>query len=139
MTIGGTFGPGERHPPLRGVSGWLLLLCIMLLIVFPLRLARFAWVVLGSPIPMAGQPLFIVPLVVVPSVVGIIAGILLSREQRLGLRLAQLLFSFQVVFAAPAVVMGPWNVIVALTFISAAAWLGYLFRSERVRNTYFKD
>jgi len=88
---------------------------------------------------MSGQPLSIVLLAVVPLVVGIIAGILLYREQWLGLRLAQLLFSFQLLFAAPALIVGFWNVITAFTIVTAATWLAYLFRSERVRNTYFTN
>jgi hypothetical protein len=115
MTIGDAFGRGERRPQLRGISGWLLLLCIMLLVVFPLRLAVVTWAILRSPIPMSGQPLSIVLFAVVPLATGIIAGILLYREQRLGLRLAQLLFSFQLLFAAPAFIADFWNVITAFT------------------------
>ena len=136
MAMSEALGPGERQPQLRGVSGWLLLLCIMLMVVFPLRLASVVWVIWTSPIP---PQLPLVLLVVVPLVIGFIAGILLYREQRLGLRLAQLLFSFQLLFGAPAFIAGPSNVVVAVTVIFAVAWLAYLFRSERVRNTYFKD
>jgi hypothetical protein len=140
MTIGDAFGPGERQPQLRGVSGWLLFLCIVLMVFLPIRVALFIWALITSPASLGELQFLVVALILVPSAVGITAGVLLYRENRLGVRLAQLYFAFQLLLAALALVGDPSSVGESLfVFVPGAAWLAYLFVSERVRNTYAKD
>ena len=75
---------------------------------------------------------------------GAVAGFLLYREKPLGLRLAKVWCGLSIFFAL---------IVVASVFLSGeivgaallllvgipTAWLIYLFRSERVRNTYSED
>ena len=144
MTMGDAFGPGERRPQLRGVSGWLLFLCIILMVLLPLRLALFAWVIFTSTdwatLTSSEGAIFAVLTSIVLlafPLLGIVGGVLLYQEKRLGLRLVQVFFGLQVLGSGLGVLAGA---IGALFFvIPAAAWLAYLFRSGRVRNTYFEN
>ena len=78
--------------------------------------------------------------VVLFPLVGMAAGILLYREQRLGLRLAQAFYGVQLALGIAALMAAPSDMVQTLVQLApAAAWLAYLFRSERVRNTYFDD
>lgn len=138
MTIGDTFGPGGRRPQLRGVAGWLLFLCISLMVFLPIRVAFFLLVILTTPGSLDRLSLVVlVPIVALP-LVGIVGGILLYREQILGLRLVQVFLGLQVLFGVVALIGGAGAS--ALLFMAPSiAWLVYLFMSERVRNTYSRD
>ena len=136
MTIGDAFGPGERRPQLRGVSGWLLFLCIILLVILPLRLAALLWALLTMPglvDPVAFAIVVGLPLL------GIVGGVLLYREHLLGLRLVQVFFGLQVAFGVVGLIAGGGAGRGILSVPAAGAWLAYLFLSERVRNTYFEN
>ena len=146
MTMGDTFGPAERRPQLRGVSGWLLFLCISLMIFPPLRFGLFLWAALTAPNSDFLRKTFadsyglaVVPILIVPSfyLLAIVGGVLLYREQRLGLRLVQTFLGLQVFFNILGLLGG--ETIALLGALPSAAWLAYLFRSERVRNTFFRD
>jgi hypothetical protein len=77
MTMGDTFGPAERQPQLRGVSGWLLFLCINLMVLLPLRVAIVLWTILTTPGLL--NPLLLLTFVALP-MLGIVGGVLLYRE-----------------------------------------------------------
>jgi hypothetical protein len=139
MTIGDAFGPGERQPQLRGVSGWLLFLCIVLMVFLPIPTRIFHLGGAGLASGVHAVRLFFITLILVPSAIGITAGVLLYREQPLGLTFARLFFGLQIVVAVTAFIFRPVLSEVLLAVVPAGAWLAYLFRSERVRNTYFKD
>jgi hypothetical protein len=145
MTMGDTFGPGERQPQLRGVSGWLLFLCITLMVFLPLRLAFFVWGILTSFDAILSSPdwanltspdavvfagVILIPVLALP-LLGIVGGVLLYREKRLGLRLVQVFFGLQVLFGTIALIAGATGALAIA--LPSAAWLAYLFRSERVR------
>jgi len=133
--MGDTFGPAERRPQLRGVSGWLLFLCINLMVLLPLRVAIVLWTIITTP--NLFHPFLLLTFVALP-VIGIVGGVLLYREHVLGLRLAQVFFGVQVLLGLVALI-GSSGVSGVFFLLPSAAWLAYLFRSERVRNTYFKN
>jgi hypothetical protein len=131
--MGDTFGPAGRRPQLRGVSGWLLFLCISLMVLLPLRVAIFLWTMLTTPGLLR---LFLLMSVVALPMLGIVGGVLLYREQVLGLRLVQAYFGAQILLGA-VTLLGGGGVVCIFFLAPSAAWLAYLFMSERVRNTYF--
>jgi hypothetical protein len=137
MTMGDTFGPAERRPQLRGVSGWLLFLCISLMILLPVRVGLFLWAILSTPGALGRfSAAVLMPVLVLP-LLGIVGGVLLYREHVLGVRLVQAFFGLQVLLGVIALIGGAAGALLFL--LPSAAWLAYLFRSERVRNTYFKE
>ena len=127
------------------VGGWLLLLCLLLLIGQPVSLAVSATRSLGA-LPVRGLPL---ALVVVGQLlvagVGVAAGLALLGRRRGAVSLAKwsLLLSAamdQFVYATPFL---PNNRLPGTTPLYAAAslayyalWLEYLLRSKRVRRTF---
>ena len=138
MTIGDTFGPGGRRPQLRGVAGWLLFLCITLMVFLPLRMGLFLWAILTTPGSFDRFSFgVLMPIVALP-LLGIVGGVLLYRERILGLRLVQAFLGLQVLFGVITLIGGAG--VAALLFVApSGAWLVYLFMSERVRNTYSRD
>jgi hypothetical protein len=136
MTLGDALGPGGR-PELYGVRGWLLFLCIVLMVFLPLRVVLFLWVIVAS----ANDPNFLglgsLLFILAVLSLGAVAGVLLYRERPLGLILAKIFFAIQLAFAAVALIGSLTTRVSTLVEVFAsAAWLAYLFRSERVRNTY---
>lgn len=135
-------GPGSDAP--SGVRGWLLVLCLLLLVWEPVSFALTASRLLASlgnrdasvTVLLAGR------LVVVG--VGIGAGLALSRRQQQGVVLAQTYF---VLSSALSVLLrgtsffpsdlppGMAAPAVALVLGYNVAWFIYLIRSARVHNT----
>lgn len=145
MTMGDTFGLAERRPLLRGVSGWLLFLCISLFLYLGLPLALLlwsmsvtVWILLtgGSFASLRPEILMLWAVMLGLYVLGIVGGVLLYREKLLGLRLVQAFFGVQLLLGLIALMGGPAGLVAV---VPAGAWLAYLFRSERVRNTYFEN
>lgn len=151
MTMGDTFGPAERRPQLRGVSGWLLFLCITLIVFLPIRLTLTLWAIVSTPkflssfadsalepaaITLLPAVAFALLLVLALPVLGIVGGALLYWERLLGVRLVQVFFGLQIFFGGAASLGGSGSGVIMLFW--SCAWLVYLFRSERVQNTYFK-
>ena len=133
MTMRDAFGPGEQRPQLRGVSGWLLFLCITLIVLLPLRVAAAVWALLTMPGLV--EPLLFAMVVGFP-LLGIVGGVLLYREQVLGLRLVQIFLGLQVAFGTLTLIGGGGGRSTVLPMLTAAAWLAYTVMSERVRNTF---
>jgi len=132
-----------RRP--RGIGGWLLLLCIALLVWGPIKTALVA----SSALPAlavrgTSLALGLVALTFVTSF-GIAAGIALLLRQGPALAMAKAAVVFS---AAMDLVMylssyfpsnrmpGDTPIYVAGSLAYHGAWLAYLFRSRRIRNTY---
>ena len=128
-----------------GVGGWLLLLCLLLLVGQPINLAVRVARVLGS-LPLRGWPL---GLVIVGQLmvagIGVGAGLALLGSRRgaatfakssLLLSAGMDLFVYSTPFMPNNRLPGttPLYVIASLTYY--AIWIAYLSHSKRVRNTF---
>jgi hypothetical protein len=135
MTLGDSLGPQGKQPELHGVRGWLLFLCITLIVFVPFRMALFVWVFVRTPDIAATLPVLIGTIAL--DGFGTISGVLLYRERPLGVLLVKIFFGLRIVLGIPVVLQSP---ALGLAFmIGPVAWTIYLFRSERVRNTYGKN
>jgi hypothetical protein len=130
---------------LAGIGGWLLVLCLLLLVWGPVRSALIAANALEA-LSVRGLSLAaaLVALVLVTSF-GVAAGIALltKRGPAVAMGKAALIFSAAVDLVIYTTSYFPSNRMPGDTpfYVAASlgyhgAWLGYLFRSRRVRNTY---
>jgi Protein of unknown function (DUF2569) len=142
MTIGDSLGPEGRRPELYGVRGWLLFLCITLMVFLPIQIAAMLFVIFRSTTAASLQVLVLgLPVVIAANALGVVAGILLYREKPLGVRLAKIWCGLTILLSVLVVIGDPQAVVNSpITVLRTAglqtAWLVYLYRSERVRNTY---
>lgn len=128
-----------------GVGGWLLVLCVLLLVGQPLSLGVMASSALDA-LPSRGLPLAIVLVVrVVVAGLGIGAGLALvgRRAGAVTLAKASLLMSAATdvfVYTTPYVpnnrLPGDTSLLVVASLAYYGVWLVYLVRSRRVRNTF---
>ena len=128
-----------------GVGGWLLLLCLLLLVGQPINLAIGAARALGA-LPMRGLPLALVVLgQLVVAGIGVGAGLALLGCRRgaatfakwsLLLSAGMDLFVYTTPFLPNNRFPGttPFFVIASLAYYGI--WIAYLSRSKRVRNTF---
>jgi hypothetical protein len=127
-----------------GVGGWLLLLCLLLLVGQPINLAISAARALGA-LPMRGLPL---ALVVVGQLmvagIGVGAGLALLGCRRgaatfarwsLLLSAGMDLFVYSTPFVPNNRLPGTTPLFVIASLAYYAIWMAYLSRSKRVRNT----
>jgi hypothetical protein len=133
----------DRQP--GGVGGWLLLLCLLLLVGQPINLAIGAARALGA-LPMRGLPLALVVLgQLVVAGIGVGAGLALLGCRRgaatfakwsLLLSAGMDLFVYTTPFLPNNRFPGttPFFVIASLAYYGI--WIAYLSRSKRVRNTF---
>ena len=136
--------PQPRDAP-EGVGGWLLLLCGLLLVWHPLNFAVAASGVLDA-LPLRGLPLALVlagRLLVMA--LGIAAGLALlaRRPAAVTLALAAIaasaaadLFVYTTPYMPSNRLPGDTGWYIAGSLLYHTAWLLYLVRSTRVRNTY---
>ena len=129
----------------NGVSGWLLLLCLLLLVGQPINLAVRVARVLGS-LPLRGLPLGLVVVgQLIVAGIGVGAGLALLGSRRgaatfakgsLVLSAATDLFVYTTPFMPNNRLPGttPLYVVASLTYY--AAWIAYLSRSTRVNRTF---
>ena len=130
---------------LEGVRGWLALLCVLLLGWQPISLGLVASSVLDA-LPARGAPLAaLLSVRVLVTASGIAAGLALlaERPSAPALAKASLLASAVTeafVYSTPYFpsnrLPGETPLVLAASLAYHAAWLVYLIRSERVRNTY---
>jgi hypothetical protein len=128
-----------------GIGGWLLVLCVLLLAWQPLSLSLLASSVLDD-LALRGVPLALVLLLrVIVAAFGIAAGLALLYHRAAGVTMAK---ASLIVSAATDVFVyvtpyfpsnrmpgeTPFYVAAALAYYTI--WLGYLFRSTRVKNTF---
>ena len=128
-----------------GVGGWLLLLCLLLLLGQPINLAIGAARALGA-LPMRGLPLaFVVIGQLLVAGIGVGAGLALLGCRRgaatfakwsLLLSAGMDLFAYTTPFLPNNRLPGttPLYIVASLTYY--AIWIAYLSRSKRVRNTF---
>jgi hypothetical protein len=128
-----------------GVRGWLLVLCLLLLVWQPLSLGLVASSVLDA-LPVRGAPLALVLLVrLLVAAFGIAAGLALIGGRPIGVPMAKtsLVLSAATdvfVYATPYFpsnrMPGDAPFYVAASIAYSSLWLLYLGRSRRVRDTF---
>jgi hypothetical protein len=128
-----------------GVGGWLLVLCVLLLIWQPLSLGLLASGVLND-LALRGVPLALVLLLrVLITAFGIAAGLALINRRPAAVTMAK---ASLIVSAATDVFVyltpyfpsnrmpGETPFYIAASLAYYAIWLAYLFRAKRVKNTF---
>jgi hypothetical protein len=135
--------PEPRAP--AGVGGWLLLLCRLLIVFHPLSLAVTASRALGS-LSIRGAPVaMVLVLRLLVVALGIAAGRALQDRRPGAVTLARAalmlsaatdVFVYTTPYSPNSRVPGDTAFYVAASLAYHGAWLIYLFRSVRVRNTY---
>jgi hypothetical protein len=133
----------ERTP--AGVSGWLLVLCMLLLVWQPISLGLAASSALDA-LAFRGLPLALVLVVrLLVAALGIGAGLALLARRGAAVAMAKTAllasaFTDLLVYTTPYFpsnrLPGDTVWFVAWSMAYHAVWLVYLFRSIRVRNTY---
>ena len=128
-----------------GVGGWLLLLSRLLIVWQPLNLAVVAIGALDA-IAVRGAPVVaVLVLRAIVTAVGVAAGIALSNRHPGAVTLAKValissaatdLFVYSTPYFPNNRMPGDTIYYVAASMAYHSAWLVYLFRSRRVRNTY---
>jgi hypothetical protein len=135
----------KARPPQSGVGGWLLLLCLLLLVGQPVLLAIGAARALGA-LPMRGLPLALVLVgELMVAGLGVGAGMALLGGRRgaatfatwsLVLSAAADLFAYSTPFLPNNRPPGTTPIYMAASMMYYAIWIAYLSRSRRVRNTF---
>ncbi len=128
----------EAHRRLRGVAGWLFFLCLTLVVFVPIGAGMEIWgfwrrALAGQNSQLIATIVTAIDVIVVA--IGIGSGVLLYRTRPLGLRLAKLFFAVRLVLGFASMIEGP-SFQAANVIAVSSAWLVYLYRSQRVRNTY---
>ena len=136
--------PGARAAP-HGIGGWLLLLCVLLLAGQPASLALTAASAMGA-LSVRGLPLALLLVVrTIVAGVGVAAGIVLARRQAGAVTLAQAalalsavmdIFVYTTSFFPNNRMPGDTPLYAAASLSYHAAWMLYLLKSKRVRNTF---
>ena len=129
----------------QGIRGWLLLLCLLLLVGHPVSLALGLSAALGA-LPIRGLSLALVIVArILVAAVGIGAGIALLgvrpgavrlAQWSLGLSAAMDTFVDTTSFYPRNRLPGTTPLVVAASLAYYTIWLVYLVRSRRVRHTY---
>ena len=139
-------GPDFKNAqPADDVGGWLLLLCLLLLVAQPLRLALSAARSLGA-LPARGIPLAVVVLCqLMIAGIGVSAGLALLGRRRGAVASREMVSgavrghgSVRLRHAVPAEQPFPGTtpLYAAASLAYYAVWLEYLLRSKRVRRTF---
>jgi hypothetical protein len=128
-----------------GVGGWLLLLCLLLLVGQPINLAIAAARALGS-LPLRGLPLALVVVgQLIVTGIGVGAGLALLGSRRgaatfakwsLLLSAGMDLFVYSTPFVPNNRFPGTTPLFVSASLTYHAIWIAYLSLSKRVRNTF---
>jgi len=133
----------SQRPP--SVGGWLLVLCVLLLVWHPLSLGLAASSMLDR-LPVRGLPMALVLMLrLLVTALGIAAGLALLARRGAAVALAKTalvasaatdLFVYLTPFYPNNRLPGDtlWYVLASLAY--HGVWLAYLFRSSRVRDTY---
>ena len=144
MVVPPSTGVNDPNPPVD-VGGWLLILCLLLLVGQPISLAVSAARSLGA-LPSRGLPLALVILgQLAVAGVGVSAGLALLGRRQGAVTLAKwsLVMSAamdQFVYATPFLPSnrqpGTTPLYAAASLAYYAVWLEYLIRSKRVRSIF---
>jgi len=128
--------------PRRPIGGWLLVLCLLLLVWQPISFALVASSVLDR-IPMRGVPLALILLTRVATTgFGVAAGLALLARRPAGVTLAKIsliataaldVFVYSTPFFPSNRPPGDAPIYIAGSLVYCGVWLAYLVRSKRVR------
>jgi|HubBroStandDraft_6_1064221.scaffolds.fasta_scaffold1034650_1 hypothetical protein len=128
-----------------GVGGWLLVLCAWLMVWQPLSLGLVASSVLDA-LPVRGLPLALVLLArLLVTAFGIAAGLALLSRRLAALTMAKVslvasaamdVFVYTTHYFPNNRVPGDTPLFIAASLATYTIWVVYLFRSERVRDTF---
>ena len=140
--MGPTSHPATPAPPL---GGWLLVLCLLLLVWQPISFGLLASGVLNR-LSLRGWPFALVLLLrVVITAFGIAAGLALLRRLPGAVTIAKAsliasaatdIFIYTTPYFPSNRLPGDTPIFVGISLAYHAIWLTYLFRSKRVRHTY---
>jgi hypothetical protein len=132
----------------KGVSGWLLVLCVLLAIVFPLN------TIYATAMSLRYHPDVTVLLLnatnVGLAILSLVAGVMLWRIRKSGVNLAKIFFLLTPLHALGILYLVVSNLhalqasvtvlmairILAFPFLLSIIWYRYLVESKRVKNTY---
>jgi hypothetical protein len=133
-----------RLPP-RGVGGWLLVLCGLLIVWQPVSLGLVASGVLDS-LPVRGLPLALVLIGrLLVTALGLAAGLALFSRRPAALTMAKVsllasaamdVFVYTTHYFPSNRMPGDTPLFIAVSLAYYTIWLVYLFRSKRVRDTF---
>jgi len=130
--------PSEQSHPLIGVRGWLLFLCLVLMVFIPTGIMMELVAIWRRARPVSeGALVDLVIAAVDVAMLGlaVTAGLLLYRVRRIGVWLAETFFVLRLIIAVVAA-FERQTAEASLAIIVSLAWLIYLIVSERVRRTY---
>ena len=127
------------------MRGWLLVLCVWLLVWQPLQLGLVASHALAS-LPIRGWPLgLMLMLRLAVAALGIAAGLALLTRRPAAVALAKVALVLSaatdvLIYTTPfwpnSLYPGDAPLYIAASLAYHGAWLAYLFRSDRVRQTF---
>jgi hypothetical protein len=133
-----------REQP-EGVKGWLLVLCVLLIVWGPVQLGLVASSALAA-LPIRGLPLGLLLMArIAVTAFGLAAGLALFSRRPVAVPLARVSLVLSaltdvVVYTTPYFpsnrMPGDDMFFIAASLAYATLWLVYLSRSRRVRNTY---
>jgi hypothetical protein len=136
----------DQKPELYGVGGWLAFLCVSLLLFTPLAAIREIAGVLMDRTTGPTEKSFSIGFVIVALGFAVLAGTGLVRLWPRAVTIAKGYFFFSLglgLLILLPLLLGegsvPETIIGVQTTVVSTAWLAYLYRSERVRNTYGKN
>ena len=136
----------DRKSELSGVGGWLAFLCVSLLVFTPLSAAREIGGVLMDRSMEPVEKAFAIGFVVVLLGFAVLTGIGLVRLWSRAVVIAKGYYFFSmalgllILLSAMLEDSSPADVLIGVqAIVGSAVWLGYLYRSERVRNTYTRN
>ena len=136
----------DSRPELSGVGGWLAFLCVSLLLFTPLSAIREIAGVLMDQSMEPVEKTFVIGFVGVALGFAVLSGIGLVRLWPQAVVVAKGYFFFSlatgllILLSAVLGGVSPADFVIGLQTIAVSAvWLGYLYRSERVRNTYGRN
>ena len=130
---------------INGIRGWLLVLCLVLLIYQPVTIALDASTALDA-LPVRGLPLALVLVArLIVTATGVAAGLALVGRRPAAVELAQWslvlaaamdLFVYSTPFFPSNRLPGTTPIAAAFSLVFYGCWFLYLHRSKRVRTTF---
>ena len=139
------FDPAQGRPSPAGVGGWLLLLCRLLIVFHPLSLAVTASGTLNA-LSVRGAPVAIILVLrLLVVALGVAAGLALQGRRSGAVILTKValvisaatdVFVYTTPYFPSNRAPGATTLLVVASVAYHTAWLMYLVRSRRVRNTF---
>lgn len=137
--------PAHPAHPAPAIQGWLLVLCLLLIVWQPISFGLLASGLLNR-LSLRGWPFALVLLLrVIVTAFGIAAGLALFRRLPAAVTIAKAsliasaatdLFVYTTPYFPSNRMPGDTPIVVMVSLAYHAIWLTYLFRSKRVRDTF---